>query len=238
AAIGAFVIVLGGLLAALLIWLAAGGSEQAYNTYAIYMKSGAQSLSRSSGVYFQGVPAGKVISVTLNSDHPLEAQVLIAVKEGIALKEGTQARVQSHLTGPSDIELTGGPTDAPVLTVQPGEAYPVIPVSPGTVDVVLSSTRHIATKLEAVSDRLNEVLSKKNVAAISDSLENIQKISANMARYSDELGPILNNLDATLTHARAASSRLPALMTQVQKAVVKYRALADKIGRAATGVGT
>jgi phospholipid/cholesterol/gamma-HCH transport system substrate-binding protein len=238
AAIGAFVIVLGGLLAALLIWLAAGGSKQNYNTYAIYMKSGAQSLSRSSEVYFHGVPAGHVMSVTLNPSHPLQAQVLIGVEEGITLKTDTQAKVQSRLTGPSYIELTGGSSNAPVLSAQPGEKYPVISTAPGTVDVVLNSARHIASKLQAVSDRLDDVLSKKNVAAISESLDNIHKISTNMAQYSDELGPILNNLDATLVHARAASSRLPALMVQVQKAVVKYRGLATKIGRAATGVGT
>lgn len=238
AAIGAFVIVLGGLLAALLIWLAAGGAKQDYNTYAIYMESGAQSLSRSSEVYFHGVPAGHVLSVSLNPSHPLQAQVLISVEEDIILKTDTQAKIQSRLTGPSYIELTGGTANAAALVARPGEEYPVIPTTPGTVDVVLNSARHIATKLQAVSDRLNDVLSKKNVAAISESLDNIHKISTNMAHYSDELGPILNNLNATLVHARAASSRLPALMAQVQKAVVKYRAVADKIGQAATGVGT
>src|SRR5690625_1985998 len=99
AAIGAFVIVLGVLLAALLIWRAGGGAKEDYNTCAIYMSSGAQSLSRSSEVYFHGVPAGHVLSVTLNPTHPLEAQVLISVSEGIELKTDTEAKVQSRLTG-------------------------------------------------------------------------------------------------------------------------------------------
>lgn len=237
AAIGAFVIVLGGVLAAFLIWLAAGGTKQDYNTYAIYMSSGAQSLSRSSEVYFHGVPAGHVISITLNPKHPLKAQVLINVKESITLKTDTQAKVQSRLTGPSYIDLTGATEDSPMLTARPGEKYPVISTAPGTVDLVLNSARHIADQLSAVSDRLSDVLSKKNISAMSGSLANIRKISANMARYSDELGPVISNLNSTLAHARAASSRMPALVAQVQTTIQRYKALADKIGKVAGSVG-
>src|SRR5699024_560520 len=96
---------------------------------------------------------------------------------------------------------------------------------------------HIARQLKTVSDRLSEILSDKNVKAVTESLANIRKLSNDLARVSDEIGPLIDNANATLVHARAASSRLPALITQVRAALTRYEKLADQIGRAVAGVG-
>ncbi|MDN5865333.1 MAG: MlaD family protein [Gammaproteobacteria bacterium] len=235
-AIGAFVILLGGVLAILLIWLAAGGAQPSYNTYAIYLKSGAETLARSSSVFYHGVPVGNVLSVSLNPAHPQSAQVLVGVRDGLVLRKDVEATVQARLTGPSYIELTGGSRSAPPLTVKPGEEYPIIPVTPGTVDVLLSSARQIARNLEKVSNRLQVILSDKNVVAITESLTNIHHMTEKLSQYTDEFGSIVTNLNATLVNARAASSRLPALVASVQAALSKYDALAEKASAAAVGV--
>lgn len=235
-AIGAFVILLGGGLAILLIWLAAGGARPDYDTYAIYLKSGAESLVQSSGVYYHGVPVGKVMSVSLNPAHPLSAEVLIGVSDDLVLRADVKARVKTRLTGPGYIELTGGSPDAPPLVAKAGEEYPAIPASPGTVDLLLKSARAVAQNLMDVSKKLETILSDKNVAAISDSLSNIHEVTNNLARYTGEFGSIVSNLDATLVHARAASSKLPALVAKVHTTMASYNKLAEQAGTAVKSV--
>lgn len=235
-AIGAFVILLGGVLTALLIWLAAGGTRPSFDTYAIYLKTGAETLGPSSQVFYHGVPVGRVLSVSLAPSHPQAAQVLVGIRENLAIRADVEARLESRLTGPSYIQLTGGAPSAPVLVAKAGRKYPVIPASPGDVDVLLESAHKIAGNLITVSKRLKSVLSEKNVRSLSQTLAGVHKITASLARSAGKLDNIVSNLNATLVHARAASSRLPALLADLDRTLANYRMLARKAGAAAHNV--
>lgn len=236
--IGAFVLILGGVLAAGLIWLASGGVGASYNTYAIYLKSGAESLTRDSPVLYHGVRVGRVASVSLQPQHPERAQVLLNVRKKIVLKTDTAATVETRgLTGTGYVDLSGGAHNLPLLEAKPGQKYPVIPTKPGTLQSLTGMVRHVAEGVTGLTDRLSQVLSAKNVKAVSDSLENIRNLTSNLASRAAELDSVISNMDATLTNARAASSKLPALVTQLHATLASYRALAAKIGSAAGSVG-
>lgn len=237
AVIGAFVIVLGGALAAGLIWLAAGGSGASYETYAMYLKSGASSLDSKSAVLYHGVRVGHVESVSLNPSHPERAQVLFGVRENVTIKTDTKAEVEVRgLTGSGYIELSGGAPSAPVLRAKPGEKYPTIPAGPGTIASLTSTVQKVAGRLEELSNRLDRILSDKNIASISGSLDNIHKLTARLVAKSGKLSSAIDNMDATMINARAASSRLPALVAQLHKAIAGYNQVAVKLDGAASGV--
>lgn len=235
--IGAFVLILGGVLAAGLIWLASGGLGASYNTYAIYLESGAESLTRDSPVLYHGVRVGRVASVSLQPQHPERAQVLLDVRKKIQLKSDTTATVETRgLTGTGYIDLSGGAHNAPLLEAKPGQEYPVIPTKPGTLESLTGMVRHVAQGITGLTDRLNQVLSPKNVKSVSDSLANIRNLTSNLASRTGALDSVISNMNAVLTHARAASSRLPALMAQLHETLASYRSLATRLGNAATGV--
>ncbi|MGH8224734.1 MAG: MlaD family protein [Gammaproteobacteria bacterium] len=235
--IGAFVLVLGGILAASLIWLASGGVGGKYNTYAMYLKSGAESLSRDSAVLYHGVGVGRVTSVGLDPEHPERARILLDVRANVPLKTDTEATVETRgLTGSGYVELSGGAHEAPLLTAKPGEKYPAIPTRPGTLESLAGTVRHVAQKITELSDRLDQVLSEKNVKAVSDSLANIRDITSNLAARAGTLDSVIANMDATFANARAASSKLPALVADLRTTLASYRIVAQKIGDAASGV--
>ncbi|MGH8274143.1 MAG: MlaD family protein [Gammaproteobacteria bacterium] len=237
AVIGAFVIILGGVLAAGLIWLAAGGSGASYNTYAMYLKSGASSLDGNSTVLYHGVHVGHVESVALNAAHPEHAQVLLGVREGIVLKTDTKASIEVRgLTGSGYIELSGGAPNAPPLRAKPGAKYPVIPSEPGTIASLTDTVHKVAGSLVEISNRLKRVLSDKNIASLTGSLENIHKLTSRLAAKSGKFASAIDNMNATMIHARAASSRLPALVAQLHMTLASYNKLAAKLGGAAVGV--
>ncbi|MGH8160892.1 MAG: MlaD family protein [Gammaproteobacteria bacterium] len=237
AVIGAFVIILGGVLAAGLIWLAGGGSGASYDVYAMYLETGASSLDRNSPVLYHGVHVGHVGSVSLNPAHPQRAQVLLDVRADVPLKADTKAKIEERgLTGGGSVELTGGAPNAPRLVASPGQRYPVIPAEPGTLASLTGAVQKVAGRLVGIADRLDRVLNDKNINAIGTSLDNVRTLTSTLAAHSNELVSAIDSMNATMTNARAASSKLPALVAQLRTTIASYNGLAEKLGGAATGV--
>lgn len=235
--IGAFVIILGGVLVAALLWLASGSVGREYTTYALYLKTGAAALGVDSAVLYHGVPVGQVSSISLDPDDPTQARVLLRIREGTPIKTDTEATVDTRgVTGSGYIELSGGSASAAPLEAEHGRQYPVIKPKPGSMVSLTSAAQKVAQRLMEVSGRLDQVLSEKNVAAISDSLASIKQLSANLAQESKTLNTELVTLDRILGHTSEATAKLPALMDQIQSTVASFHELAKRAGTAADGV--
>ncbi len=235
--IGAFVLILGGMLVAGLLWLAAGGATTRYQNYVLYLRSGAASLNRDSPVLYHGVPVGRVESVSLDPKKPTRARIILGIHEGTPIKVDTEAVVETRgVTGSGFVDLTGGEPSSPPLKARAGEQYPVIPAKHAGVASLTSEAQAVAERITKISDRLDEVLSSKNIAALSDSLQNIRVVTANLAQQSKRLGSVISNLDGTLANVRDASNRLPGMMDQVQKTIADVQRVAKKVGNAADGI--
>lgn len=235
--IGAFVLALGGILVAGLLWLAAGGATTRYETYALYLKSGAASLNRDSPVLYHGVPVGRVATITLDPDNPTRARVLLDIREQIPIKADVRADVETRgVTGSGYVNLTGGAPGSPALTVKPGQEYPVIPSQEGGIESLTTAAQRVAQRIMKLSGRLEQVLSDKNIKAIADSLQNIREVTANLAARSKQLDSAIEHLDGTLTNAQQASAKLPALINEVHATVSRVRVAVDEVGSAAGGV--
>lgn len=235
--IGAFVLVLGGMLVAGLLWLAAGGATTRYTTYALYLKSGAASLNRDSPVLYHGVAVGRVAEITLDPDNPTQARVLLDIRQGVPIKADTRATVDTRgVTGSGFVNLSGGASDSPQLTAKPGQPYPVIPAQQNGIESLTAAAQQVARRIVEISARLQRILSDKNINAISQSLQNIRAVTAGLARRTKQLDSAIDHLNGTLANAQTASARLPALIDQVHATVVSIRSVANKVGGAASGV--
>jgi len=235
--IGAFVIILAGLLVAGLLWLAAGGATTSHNTYLLYLKSGAAALNRDSPVLYHGVPVGRVASVELDPQNPTQARVSLAIREDVPIKQDTRAAVDTRgVTGSGYVNLTGGAPSSPKLTATSGQRHPVIRAKEGGAASLTSAAQKVAQRIMKISARLDKVLSDKNIKAISDSLQNIRDVTASLKARSKQLDSVLANLNGTLVSARKASGKLPALMDQVHATVARVQTVVTKIGKATDGV--
>lgn len=235
--IGAFVLILGGMLVVGLLWLAAGGATTRYNTYALFLKSGAASLNRDSPVLYHGVPVGRVNAISLDPENPTQARVLLDIREKIPIKVDTRASVETRgVTGSGYVNLTGGAPGAPLLTAKPGQEYPIIPAQESGIESLTTAAQRVAQRIMEISGRLQKILSDKNVAAITASLRNIRDITSGLAARTKQLDAAIDHLDGTLANAQTASAKLPALIDQVHATIAGIRSVADKVGGAASGV--
>lgn len=237
--IGAFVIILGGMLVMGLLWLAAGGWNRSYTEYAVYFKTGASILGRASPVFDHGVPVGQVASISLDPKNPDRARVLLDIVKGTPIKEDTRAAVTSRgVTGAGYVNLSGGTPSSSSLTIKPGQPYPVIKTLPGAGGSLTESVHAVARKLLELTNRLNNLLSNKNIRSVSESLENIRQLTVNLAARASTIDHAVSGLDATLDNTRAATAKLPQLVHQLNLTLAGFRTAAARVATAANGIGT
>lgn len=236
--IGAFVIVLGAVLVGGLLWIAAGGATGHYKDYVIYLETGAGSLNSNSPVLYHGVPVGRVESVSLSPGNPTKARVLLAIRDSAPIKQDTSAEVDTRgVTGAGYVNLSGGSPNSPLLEAGSGEEYPVIPTHMSGTTSLTTAAQNVAKHLIAVTNRLDKLLSDKNIKSVSDSLASISNLTARLAARSKDVDEALKNLNATLGNTRKVSSQLPRLVAQVQQTIGRFNTVAKEIGNAANGVG-
>ena len=225
ALVGAFVLVLGAVLVAGILWLASGGTwQKKYDNYLAVEDESVAGLNLNAPVKYNGVDVGKVRAIDLDAANPQKVNLLFAIERGTPVKEDTIATLKTQgLTGIAYVELSGGSVASPLLLAQAGASYPVIRTSPSLyarLDNVLS---RVLVKLDSTSTNLNAFLSQDNQAAFHAILANVAVVTRTLADRQDSLNTGLIDGASTLKNTAKASARLDNL--------------AQRLGRSADAIG-
>ena len=155
--VGLFVIILGAVLIAGVLWLASGGAFQKhYDLYLAIENESVAGLNLDAPVKYNGVDVGKVRKIWLEPGNPEQVNLLFAIEHGTPIKVDTMAVLKTQgLTGIAYVELSGGARDSPPLTATDGNEYPVIPTKPSLtarLEYILTS---VLAKLDSTSSSIN-----------------------------------------------------------------------------------
>src|SRR4051812_33568951 len=120
AAVGVFVIGLGAVLVAAILWLAAGGElHKKADLYQSLSNESVAGLNLNAPVKYRGVDVGKVKDIQLVPDNPQQVQLVFAIEHGTPIRTDTIATLTTQgLTGIAFIELSGGSPNAPPLVAR------------------------------------------------------------------------------------------------------------------------
>ena len=222
--VGAFVLVLGAALVAVLLWLAAGGAFQTkYDLYFAIEDESVAGLNLNAPVKHLGVDVGKVRDIRLDPANPERVILLFAIERGTSIKEDTVAVLKTQgLTGITYVELSGGTREAPPLLAIAGNEYPVIRTKPSLSARLENVLTNVLAKLDSTSNNINAVLSTENRAAFTSALTDIAAVARTVAARKDVLDAGLRNAARTFENTSSASA-------QVGPAI-------DRIGRSAEAV--
>jgi phospholipid/cholesterol/gamma-HCH transport system substrate-binding protein len=205
------------LLVVFILWIAqlSGGSEKKYD---IFFKSSVEGLAKGSTVAFNGVPSGKIESISLMPKSPQFVRVRISVDENTPILQGTTATIAGvGFTGVSQINLQGAMQGAPPID-EPGPfGAPVIPTKPGALGELLSSAPQLLQNLTNLAERLTALLSDKNQASIAGILANTEKISKSLADRSPEIAAALAEARVAIHQAGDAAEQIGTLAGKVNK---------------------
>lgn len=198
--VGAVSLVLLGLLAVFIVWLAQLGTANRRD-YDIFFEQSVGGLARGSAVTFQGVQAGQVTQIELWRQDPEFVRVRVSLDESIPVLQGTTASISASFTGVSTVSLGGAVKGAPPITEPGPEGVPVIPAEPGGLGEILASAPLLLERVATLTDRLTRLLSDENQASISGILANTNRMSGQLAEMGPEFRAALVELQGTLAQS-------------------------------------
>lgn len=222
--VGAFVLVLGAVLVAGVLWLASGGAfKQQTDLYLAVEEESVAGLNLNAPVKYNGVDVGKVKVIQLDPTNPQRVNLLFAIKRGTPIKEDTIAVLKTQgLTGIAYVELSGGAVGSPPLGILAGNPYPVIRTMPSLSARLENILTNVLAKLDSTSNNINAILSVENQASFKNALADIATVSRTIAARKD-------TLDAAITHGART-------LDNTAQATARLEAVVDRIGRSADAI--
>jgi phospholipid/cholesterol/gamma-HCH transport system substrate-binding protein len=234
--IGAFTIAISifGLLFAL--WAANWSSEREWKNYRVVFNEAVTGLFEGGSVRYNGISVGTIQRLRLAPNDPRKVIAEVRISVETPIKTDTHAKIsQDGLTGPTFIQLTGGSPNAPLLASNDRDVVPTIATEPSALQNIADTANRLVT-------RMDEVLSEQNVRRISDSLDNIEKLTGAVASQKEDLSALIVNarevseqLKVTLDTTNGTVERLdrdfvrqlPQLVDKLDKTLVQLESVSS-----------
>lgn len=213
--IGAFTLITGLALLAFGLWAAKYSSDRTWQEYRVVFREAVTGLSVGSPVQYNGIAVGSITELSLVPDDPRQVVARIRLNSTTPVKTDTRAKLAiTSLTGPSIIQLSGGTPQSPALTSVNKDVAPIIPTTP-------SALQNITDVANRIVERMDQILSDRNVASINATLANLETISGGLADRDQGTQALLlsardaaRSLDATLKTTNGTIQRLDQNLVQ------------------------
>jgi phospholipid/cholesterol/gamma-HCH transport system substrate-binding protein len=188
--VGAFVLCLGAVLIAGVLWLTSGGAWQKdYDRFLAIENESVAGLNLNAPVKYNGVDVGKVHRIDLDHANPQRVILSFDIERGTPMKEDTIAILKTQgITGITYVELSGGAVGSPPLRTVAPNRYPVIQTRPSLSARLENILTSVLGKLDSTSNNINSVLSDENKAAFKDILRNSAQATAKIGPLIDRVG--------------------------------------------------
>lgn len=224
--IGAFTIavVVFGLLFSL--WAAKYSSDRSWQQYKVVFNEPVTGLTEGGSVQYNGIAVGTVEQLSLSPQDPRRVEALLKIGADVPVKVDTHAKLsQQGITGSPFIQLTGGDPRTPRLLPRDSDDIPIIQTEP-------SALQNIADTANRLVERLDQVLSDKNVEHINQTLANLDNMTAAIGGQKEDVRALVLNLRqaseqlnttlATTNHAVSDIDRdLPQVLAKLDSTLTK-----------------
>ena len=209
--VGSFVLALIAAAFGFVIWLSRVDLEHQPQTYLVYFYGSVSGLQIGSEVQYRGVPVGRITDIRIDAENIERIRVTVEVNEGTPVKTDTYATLGLQgITGVAYLQLKGGTQNAPDLAAQGKDDYPVIPSRPSGLEQVLDRAPELLERAIVISERLEQLLSEKNINGISASIDNINSTTQILANRTKQI-------DQAITDGAEAVASLRKLTTDLSK---------------------
>ena len=236
ALIGAFVLGLGALLVAGLLWLASGGAFQTrYDLYQATEDESVAGLNLNAPVKFNGVDVGKVREIHLDPQNPALVHLLFAIERGTPIKVDTVAVLRTQgLTGIAYVELSGGAREAELLRAIPPHRYPVITTRPSLSARLENVLTSVLAKMDDTSASINAILSPANRLAFQSALADIATVARTVAARRDSLDAGITSAARTFQNTAAATTALAPVVERIGRGADAVEKMGLEVARTST----
>lgn len=234
AVVGAFVLLLGSILVAALLWLASGGAwQKKFDRYRATEDESVAGLNLNAPVKYNGVDVGRVEQIQLDPANPERVNLLFAIERGTPIRQDTVAVLKTQgLTGIAYVELSGGGSTAPLLAAPDGGDYPLIRTKPSLSARLENVLTTALAKLDSTSNRINALLSPENQAALQTTLADVAAVAHAVAARKGAIEGGIANAARTLEHTAAASARAGPVIAGIGRSAEAVEKMGNEAARA------
>ena len=239
AVVGAFVLVLGAVLVAGVLWLASGGAwQKKYNLYQSVVSESVAGLNLNAPVKYNGVDVGKVRRIQLDPGNPERVNLIFAIEHGTPIKVDTVAVLKTQgLTGIAYVELSGGTVDAPPLRAVAGNAYPVINTKPSLSARLENVLTTVLAKLDSTSASINALLSDDNRAAFTSALADIATVAHTIAARKDALDAGIADAARTFENTSRVTAQAGPVIDRLGRSAEAVEKMGNEVARTSASAG-
>jgi len=220
-------------LGVFVIWLGRFQFNRDFDIYDVVFVGSVTGLTEGGDAFFNGIKVGEVTEVELDRVDPNRVVARIRVDSSTPVREDSVATLepQGFITGVSFIQISAGTASKRLLKdITPENRIPVIRSQPSQLADLLAGGGTVLTRAVEALDRLNLVLSDKNVATFSATLSDINVVSTTLRDQRE----VFADARAAVQSIDKAASEIGSVAKEAQGLVSGdgKKALAD-IGEAA-----
>lgn len=235
-AVGAFVIALLSGLVIAALWFAHGQLADHVVRYETYFASVGSGLTAGSPVRVSGVELGHVVSVGLDHDDPSRVRVTMDIAADAPIRSDSVATLEiQSLAGTTAIEITPGSKNAPPIAIQHGHHYPIIWSRESNLSQIVDAVPNLITKLNGLTDSLQQAVDDKNRQALADTLDNLAQLTAVAAAHREDLARLMQDsatdaqdLHQAIVNLNSATQKLGQVADQASTAVANLNGMVQE----------
>jgi phospholipid/cholesterol/gamma-HCH transport system substrate-binding protein len=235
AAVGAFVLVIALAAALFVYWYSGTRVHRSYQDYEIYFDGSVSGLEQGAAVRYLGVRVGRVVEMRIDPRNAGRVEVIAAIDTTAPISPRTIAELDLQgVTGLLYIDLQQSAT--PAAPSVPSLRYPVIRAAPSQLDVFMAQLPRLSAAAGGVIERLNRLLSDRNIDAVSHSLDDLSRASGSLPQAARNLAALLAQLRTTTAELAATAKSTRKVMDtagpQVVATVRRLDTVADNLSQA------
>jgi phospholipid/cholesterol/gamma-HCH transport system substrate-binding protein len=184
------------------VWLAKLSFTRDYDLYDILFIGPVRGLSEGGEVHFNGIKVGEVSRIELDKSDPNRVIARARVTSDVPIKVDSYATLEPQgITGVNYVQITAGSPNKELLkdTVKNGKV-PVLRSQRSALSDLLEGGGTVLTRTIEALDRVNRVLSDKNIKTFSASLSDVQAVTAELRERKEIIADAqkaLQSIDAT-----------------------------------------
>ncbi|MBO9648781.1 MAG: MCE family protein [Variovorax sp.] len=239
ALVGTFVLLLGAVLVAGVLWLAAGAhGGKHYGTYQSIMRESVAGLNVDAPVKYLGVDVGKVKEIAIDPADSSQVRLRFLIEQGTPIKKDTESVLKTQgLTGIAYVELSGGTTDSPPLRGANADDIPTIPSKPSLSTRLESVLSTVLASVDRMSSNLNAVFDADTRVALKQMLADTATLTRMLATQQAALAGGIADAARTAHNTARASEQLGLAVERVARAADSVDRMARNVDLASERVG-
>lgn len=239
-AVGIFILLVLAMGIGFVLWYSDANDGREYQTYEIQFAGSVSGLDRGSPVRYLGVDVGRVRRLSID-ENASRVNVIVDVDQTAPISSATRASLGLQgVTGLLYVNLREAPEVDKTQPMREGKRYPVIESAASDFDTFLASLPELMSRANSLLERVGRVLSDQNLAALSNTLANLEKTSSALPDAGKNVAQLIEQMQATVVEVRGAAEGLRAITTdsqpQIQVALERMATIAGNLESASARI--